>query len=85
MPKKLFLLIGIVLVIFLLFIYRIYDLAYKNREFYLNEARLINEVYVSGSTAPRGRILDANGKVLVDNIGINAIYYHKPSNVTLKE
>lgn len=85
MPKKLFLIIGSLTIVFLFFIYRIYDLAYMNRNFYLNEARKINEVYVSGGTAPRGRILDVNGTVLVDNIGINAIYYHKPSNITLKE
>lgn len=84
MPKKIILLITLIAIIFSFFIYRVYDLAVKNRNYYLKKAQNINEVYISGSSAPRGRILDINGNVLVDNIGINSIYYHKPSNVTLK-
>ena len=34
-------------------------------------------IYVNGISAPRGRILDTNGKVLVDNIGVKTIYYNK--------
>lgn len=85
MPKKIIGLALLLTLIFSFFIYRIYDLAYSKKEYYLNEAELINEVYVTGSSAPRGRILDVNGKVLVDNIGVNTIYYHKPSGVTLKK
>ncbi len=72
-------------IIFGFFIYRVYDLAYNNKEYYLNKSRAITEVYVTGTSAPRGRILDINGNVLVDNIGVNTIYYHKPSNITLKD
>ncbi len=43
------------------------------------------EVYVSGSSAPRGRILDTNGKVLVDNIGIKTIYYNKIKGISTEE
>ena len=85
MPKKVFIFVSILGLIFILFLYRVYSLAYQNKDYYLNKARSINEVYVTGSTAPRGRILDINGNVLVDNIGVNTIYYHKPSGVTLKE
>lgn len=42
-------------------------------------------IYVNGYSAPRGRILDTNGKVLVDNIGIKTIYYNKLKNITIKE
>ena len=85
MPKKAIFILFFLALIFFAFTYRVYDLAYNNREYYLNKARGINEVYVTGSSAPRGRILDINGNVLVDNIGINTIYYHKPSSITLKE
>ena len=85
MPKKVFIFISVIGLIFILFIYRVYNLAYQNKEYYQNKARSINEIYVTGSTAPRGRILDIHGNVLVDNIGVNTIYYHKPSGVTLKE
>lgn len=43
------------------------------------------EKYVYGNNAPRGRILDRNGKVLVDNVGIKSLYYTKLKNITVKE
>ena len=85
MPKKIILLLSLLALTFLLFLYRVYDLACTNRDYYLDAQNNINEVYVTGTTAPRGRILDVNGKVLVDNIGINTIYYHKQTNITLKD
>ena len=42
-------------------------------------------VYVSGGSAPRGRILDANGKVLVDNLGVKTIYYNKIKGISTSE
>ncbi len=47
------------------------------------EAKTIN--YVSGSSAPRGRILDRNGKVLVDNTGKKTVFYTKLKNVTVDD
>ena len=85
MPKKVIFISLSLVIIFSFFLYRVYDLAYKNKDTYITKAQNINEVYVTGSSAPRGRILDVNGKVLVDNIGINTIYYHKPSNITLND
>ena len=41
--------------------------------------------YVQGKSAPRGRIIDRNGKILVDNIGIKTIVYHKLNNIREKE
>ncbi|HIU12117.1 MAG TPA: penicillin-binding protein 2 [Candidatus Onthocola stercorigallinarum] len=42
-------------------------------------------VYVSGGSAPRGRILDTNGKVLVDNLGVKTIYYNKIKGISTSE
>jgi len=41
--------------------------------------------YIYGESAPRGRILDRNGKVLVDNIGIKTIFYSKVNNISVSE
>ena len=41
--------------------------------------------YVYGESVPRGKILDRNGKVLVDNKAIKTIYYKKPSSITTEE
>ena len=41
--------------------------------------------HVYGESVPRGRILDRNGNVLVDNKAIKTIYYKKPSGITTEE
>ena len=45
---------------------------------------LTNKLYELGNP-PRGRILDANGKVLVDNKGIKVLVYNKLSGNSVKE
>ncbi len=72
----------LIIIIFITFFYKTYSLAYPNHEYYLNEYQKINNIIIEGSNAPRGRILDINGHILVDNKGINTIMYHKPNNVT---
>lgn len=43
------------------------------------------EILVYGPSAPRGKILDINGKIIVDNEKVNTIFYHKTSNVTTND
>lgn len=51
------------------------------------EAKLekLTKKIVYGPSAPRGRIYDRNGRIIVDNVPIKVIYYKKPSEVTTKE
>lgn len=42
-------------------------------------------IYLMGASAPRGRILDTNGNVLVDNIGVNTIIYNKIKGISIKK
>ncbi len=73
--------IKIVLVFFLLLcIYRIVDLAVVKRDDYLKKYESMTSSYVTLASAPRGRILDVNGKVLVDNKGTNTIIYNSTWN-----
>ncbi|MBE6156494.1 MAG: penicillin-binding protein 2 [Firmicutes bacterium] len=41
--------------------------------------------YVYGETAPRGRILDRNGVILVDNIGVKTVFYSKLGGISTDE
>lgn len=84
MQKKFLIFIVFLSLIFSLFIFRVSDLAYTKHEKYLDKYAAITNIYIKGGSAPRGRILDINGKVLVDNTGINTIIYHKPEYVTLE-
>lgn len=66
-------------------IFRIIDICVINNIKY-NELynSVVNRTF-KGMSAPRGRILDINGKVLVDNIGVNAIMYRKSNNISISD
>ena len=60
--------------------YRLYNLSIKNYDKYYIQYENISNKLVTFNTSPRGRILDTNGKVLVDNKGINTLVYNKLDN-----
>jgi len=53
-------------------------------EHYQTELTKLTQKTVEGPTAPRGRIYDRNGKLIVDNAPSKVIFYKKPSKVTTK-
>lgn len=59
-------------------IYKVVDICLIKKQKYTYEYKLMSNRVFTGSKAPRGRILDINGKVLVDNIGVKTIFYNKP-------
>ena len=59
---------------------RLLYLGVFRHDYYLGEYASINEQTIRGASAPRGRILDVNGKVLVDNVGVNTIIYNRLNN-----
>lgn len=62
--------------------YKLYDLIINNNEYYETKLSIKeNKTYV-GKVAKRGRILDRNGKVLVDNKEVYVLNYIKSSNIT---
>ena len=73
MKKVYYILLSILLLVITL---RIYDLRVTKHNYYKGEYLKQTNKIVYGFSAPRGRILDRNGKVLVDNIGSNTIIYH---------
>ena len=66
MRKKVILFL-IVIIVFSFYSYRFYDLRFKNNAYYLEEYEKISTKYVYDIKEERGRILDRNGKVLIDN------------------
>ncbi len=59
---------------------RIIYLGVVKHDFYVEQYELLNEQVIYGASAPRGRILDVNGKVLVDNVGVNTLMYNRLDN-----
>lgn len=75
----------ITLILFLCIFIRIIYLNVYMSDYY--KMKLNNEkiTYINGESAPRGRILDRNGKVLVDNKAVKTIFYKKKDNITTEE
>ena len=63
----------------------LYHLNIENHEYYQALYEENMERYTFGLSAPRGRILDVKGRVLVDNMGVYNIVYHKPYQVTVDD
>lgn len=71
--------------IFCVFLIRILYLnIYKNNYYNTLLNKKVNNI-VYGSSAPRGRILDRNGKILVDNIGIKTLFYSKVHGISVND
>lgn len=75
----------LITIIYLLIISRYLYIAYYKHDYYYEEYLNATNKIVYGLNAPRGRILDCNGKVLVDNIGTNTIVFHKLKNIDTKK
>lgn len=71
-------------IVILLFLFIIFILGYINiykHNFYARKLDDKQNKYISLTSAPRGRILDRNGNILVDNIGVKTIVYKKSNSV----
>lgn len=75
--KKYYFIISVIIIIILV---RYIDLYYIKHDKYLNDYLNLTNKIVYGPSAPRGRIYDRNGVLLVDNKGTNSITYRKIKN-----
>ena len=75
------LLIGCMLIILI----NLFNIQVLKESYYENKVREMTETKVYSSTAPRGRIYDRNGILLVDNKPVKVIYYLKEVGVSTKE
>ena len=83
MKKKMYLYL-LVIAVFGVFLTRLVFI-WSDKELFTLALENKTVVYVSGGSAPRGRILDTNGKVLVDNLGVKTIYYNKIKGIGTSE
>lgn len=72
----------IIVIFFSILIFSLFFLQIVRNDYYKKKVSQLTQKVVSGSSAPRGRIYDRNGKLIVDNTPTKVIYYQKPSNVT---
>ena len=85
LDSRTIIIIAITIIAFLCIILRILYLNVFMSNYYKMKLNNEKDIYAYGESVPRGRILDRNGKVLVDNQSIKSIIYQKPDNITTKE
>ncbi len=78
-------LIALVIILNIILVIGLYSIQVVNHSFYLEKYESLNKQLVEGSTAPRGRIYDRNGRLIVDNVPIKTITYKKISGITTKD
>ncbi len=78
-------LIGIIFIVFLLLTVKLYEVQILENAKYVKEVIELSNNYIEGPTAPRGRIYDRNGKLLVDNVPVKTIVYKKPIGMRTSE
>lgn len=83
--KRYNILIVIIVVIMSILAFSLYNVQVINNEYYIEKVRELSLKIVDGNTAPRGRIYDRNGNLIVDNVGVKVIYYKKESGMTTKD
>ena len=84
--KKRFIFLGSILVmLFLIITLRLYQVMLRDQSKYEEQLTTLATQTVEGPSSPRGRILDRNGKVIVDNKAVKTIYYTKDKNRTTSE
>ena len=78
----------LIIFMFLMFLIIIIKLSYMqtyNIKASLGNLKKLSTKIVYGPSMPRGRILDRNYNVIVDNVGTNIISYKKEANVSVKD
>ena len=80
-----YIILSFTLAFFACLILRILYLNVFMENYYSMKLNNEKDAFVYGESVARGRILDRNGKVLVDNKAIKSIYYKKPDNVTVED
>ena len=84
--KKRFIFLGVILIsLFFVISLRLYQVMLREQSKYEEELAALATQTVEGPSTPRGRILDRNGKVIVDNKAVKTIYYNKDKSRGMEE
>ena len=82
--KQKILLISLVL-LYIVCIIRLSYLMFYKKNYYNKILETKNNKIIYGSSAPRGRILDRNGNIIVDNVGVKTIIYNRLKGVSVSD
>lgn len=83
--KRYNIVIGIVTTIMIILLMGLFYVQIIRKDYYVNKVNSLTQNIVLGSSAPRGRMYDRNGRIIVDNKPVRVIYYNKTTDVTTKK
>ena len=83
--KRYKILVIIIIAIMSLLLIRLFYVQIIKNQYYEEKLTTLTVNIIEGESAPRGRIYDRNGNLIVDNKSIKTIYYKKPNKITTKE
>lgn len=78
-------LIAITIIAMLILVIGLFNVQILKHNYYKDKLQELTNNIVYGESAPRGRIYDRNGKIIVDNKTVKVIYYKKKSGVTTSD
>jgi len=83
--KRYNILIIVILFVMTLIIFNLFNIQVLNYDNYLNEVKEKTKILIYSNSAPRGRIYDRHGNIIVDNEAVKVIYYKKNNGLTTQE
>lgn len=75
----------IIIFLFIIILFNLYKITIFENNIYKEKLSSLTNKIIEGPTAPRGRILDRNYNILVDNESIPTIYYQKENNISIED
>lgn len=75
----------IILIIMFIILFRLFDIQILHNNYYIEKKNRLTQMIVEGGTAPRGRIYDRNGILIVDNKPNKVICYKKKDSISKNE
>lgn len=85
LQRRLIIILVTIIILFIVVFIKLYQVMILNKDKYVKDLKKLSYDTVEGSSAPRGRIFDRNGNVIVDNIAVKTIFYKKTKETTTKE
>ncbi len=85
LQKRLLIILISVIVFFVVVFIKLYQVMIIDNHKYKTKLKELSYDIVEGASSPRGRILDRNHKVIVDNTATKTIYYKKNKKITTEE
>ena len=83
--KRFNILIILIIMLMIVLFVKLFYIQIIKKDYYKEKLKEITDIKIEGTTAPRGRIYDRNGKLIVDNKPVKIIYYEKGFNNSEEE